>query len=437
MMQRYSYSLSEETNVARLGLISVMTTRPTEFDNGWVDELTIGNIPGRIKCRTQSEFGVPHGTDNDVSAAIHTMYILQGCPANGKVTFTLADILEMIRITPSQKAYARILESIKRLHLTHYEIEAHWFNADRKISGSTAFNYLSNYSMLTVDHPINPNQKQANFTVTLNDHVRSNLELRHIVNLQPEILKNLAPYGPTIRATYRLLQSVIHDPRNITIYQDKLRLSTSELKNLGRILTSDDRPSRILRFFKPPFEQLQSIGYITSIDISKGKHEWFVDIQFPQIQTVFSAEAYALLINASVWKETARELAASKSVDQIKATIEKVKNDPSVKNQGAMIAMLLRNDAIDTKHTTISVPSKPRKTKAKTIEAEPTEPIKITFQSARFHVQGIKGKLSEDTYDRLFKLVKEISIPSEELRSLIADPSDMAAEQLLIRYSLL
>ena len=438
MMQRYT--LSEETNVARLGLISVMTTRPTDFDTGWTAELTIGNIPGRIKCRTQTEFGVPHGIDNDVSTAIHTEYLLQGCPEDGKVTFTLARILELIGITPTPKAYSRVMESIKRLHMTHYEIEAHWFNADRKISGSTAFTYLSNYSILHTEHMFNPKQQQTNITVILNDQIRSNLALQHLITLKPEILAFLAPYGPTVRATYRLLQSVIHDPRNITVSNTSLRLSTLDLQQLGRILTTDDRPSRIIRFFEQPLQQLQNIGYIDKFDITKGRGESYIDLQFPQIQTVFSAEAFAQLTQAGVWAGPAREFAASKPLEQIQATIDHVKAASTIKDKGAMIAKMLRDDAIDAQHTKVSLPTKPTRatktTKRPPAEQEPSEPLELTLKSAPYYILRISKKLSEPVYKRLYKLVSEVQIPTAELQDLVADPSDEAAEQLIIQHTL-
>lgn len=436
MMQRYT--LSEETNVARLGLISVMKNRPAdpEFDTGWTAELTIGNIPGTIKCRTQADLGIPHGIDNDVSTAIHTKFLKQGCPENGRVTFTLAEILEMIGINATPRTYARVMESIKRLHMTHYEIEAHWFNADRKISGSTAFTYLSNYSVVHTEHLFNPNQQQTNITVTLNDQIRSNLELQHLITLKPEYLKALAPHGPTVRATYRLLQSVIHDPRNITISSNSLRLSTKDLQQLGRILTTDDRPSRIIRIFEQPLEQLKQIGYIEKFDITKGKGESYIDLQFPQIETVFSPEAFKLLTEAGVWERQAREFAGSKSIDQIEATISYTQSATSIKDKGAMIAKMLRDDAVNLQNTKTSIPKLIKKTKSKTSTPVAEEPIEITQKSAPFYIGAIAKDISPPLFARLHKLVKEVAIPSDEIRALIADPSDDAVEQFIVRYTL-
>lgn len=446
MNRSRNIALLEEHNVGRLGLISVMSRLPEPNTNEWQDHLMIGSTPGTIRCfSARPDMGIPHGFDNDISAAIHTLYIAQGCPDSGRIEFTAREILELIGIPTSAETYNRVATSIQRLHYTHYEITANWFNASVQSHGSASFTYLSNIASVITPHPFHPRQKQIIYTITLNEHVRHNLSLQHLITLKPEILSGLASYSPTTRATYRLLESLRRDPQNLTRASDELTVTLPVLKKLGRVLSDDQRPTRILRTFTPALEALQRLGHLTHVEEIKSRSNHQLLIRFSRNDDAYDARAYAQLIDAGVYETTARDIASRfdpKDIAEVLQIVEEKKAAGQVEDSAALTVHILRNAGKtyiqsqikkrESQKEKAAKPSTPAQQNHKKISetSEAEAPAPSTPKATLMTLTLFKLYLSPSVLARATRAAEQGTLTTDHLRPFFSQPGGMNDEAM-------
>ncbi|MFC6663450.1 replication initiator protein A [Deinococcus multiflagellatus] len=131
----------DELNIARLSLISVQERIPADYRD-WSVELEDGDRRYRVTCQALPEYGVPHGIDTDISAALVNLYIDQGSPPDGVVTCTPYQLLQMAGLDTSGRYYSALDESLKRLTTTTYFISEGWRDHPRGRWTNVNFRYI-------------------------------------------------------------------------------------------------------------------------------------------------------------------------------------------------------------------------------------------------------------------------------------------------------
>lgn len=426
----------EEHNVGRLGLLSIMSRIPAVYSRKWTSEMIVGGLPGQIRCFAGAEdLSVPHGFDNDVSMAIHTLYILAGCPDDGKITTTSIELLRTIGLEHKPHYRRSLEESLRRLHYAHYEIEAHWFSAKRKKRGATHFTYLSNFALIEDQDPDNDSKTEFALSVTLNEHVRNNLTLQHLITLRPDVLNQLGRYSPTTRAVYRMLEALRHDPSDVTRSHQTLHLNMADLASLGRVLAEDQRGSRVLRFFEPSLLALQNIGYLKKCDVTGRGSNMRLDLEFTTVLTACDAHAYALLIEHGVWENKARELASQHSFERVQSVVDHVEGQQNkVRSKASYLVKVLDNHSGGT-GAIFTPPVRPISRQALPEASHPPEllaPIEISSLGAglKFFISTAKRAMSAPAYAEFERAVTQHLIPEVDVRAFLQDPSDDAWDQL-------
>jgi len=369
--------LYEEHNITRLGLISIMTSIPEDLSKGWTENLSLGDVQGTITCHTaKPELGVPHGFDNDVVSALHTLYIMQGMPTNGKVVTTGAELLRLIGVAAVGQSYQRLLTSIRRLSSTHYELNAHWFSAKQKAFGEASFTQVSDYNFVKDPHPFLEDDYQTRIEVTLNERIRQNLDYEHLIRLDPNILAPLN--SPTTRAFYRMLETMRRPPGNLLHCESTLRVELTTLRSRARILTRRGYNSDIKRIFGPALKSLNDLKYLSKIEETTQRGVVWYEFTFSDAVSVMDRVALTALMQIGVWEKQAREFAAAIPRDVILEVIRDKQErhaQGTVRDVAAIVRKTLEEDqgrSVVAARTASRQTGAPRKGATKTIDAAPT-----------------------------------------------------------------
>ena len=323
----------EEHNVSRLGLVSIMRTVPENHRERWSERTVINGVPGEITCYVANpnkdgpgdgrSLGVPHGWDNEVVSAVHTLYIAKGCPADGTVTTTASNLLRIIGASQNGEYYNRLMESLDRLHNTHYILTEHWFNARKSAHTAANFTQFSDVQKSLQSHPFIGDDHQTLITVTLNRFIKENIEDEHLIRLNPGILTPLP--SPTARAFYRLLETM-RTPTGCTHdHTDTLQVDLNVLRSRARILSDDPRASRTKRIFDPALGLLKKLGYLKNIEeITIGRTLGY-NLTFGDKVDVIDAVALEMLVQEGVSPSQARIIARDVERTRIKEVIGHVR----------------------------------------------------------------------------------------------------------------
>lgn len=373
-MKRLSQEMYEEHNVSRLGLISIMKTIPESFRDRWSEHTVINGVPGQISCYTAEtaggNLGVPHGWDNDVVSAVHTLYVANGCPPEGTVTTTASTLLRMIGASLNREYYARLIESISRLHNTHYELTEHWFNAKRSAYSAARFLQFSDVQFVVEPHPFLQNETQTIITITLNRWIKENIESDHLIRLNPGILQPLT--SSTARAFYRLIETM----RSPSGYRhgpnDTLHVDLEVLRSRARILSEDPRPSRTKRIFDPILGQLKSLHYLKAVEEIKIDRSSGYKLTFSNAVEVIDSVAVEMLVQEGVSPGQARVLAKTTNREKVKEVISYVRDrheQGAVRNVPGLINTLLTGE-----NATYTPTPRPKKTSTSPAATTPAHP---------------------------------------------------------------
>jgi len=319
----------QEGNLLHLGMISICRQLPPEVrSQPWEDGIVTASMPGRISCKPDAVYGVPHGLDNDVASAVHTAFMmktLQGVPDDGEVRLSGAELLRLMgQPNAGGRAFAAVQASCIRLASTRYEITARWFDASLKKTGSAFFNYFSEFSLVESQSTVIPGQVTHDLVIKLNSHVISNIRAGHYLAFTPESLAPLLQ--PTARSLARMLECLRRDPQNVTHRSSTLNLSVQQLRSAARILGEDQRSSRVIRVLEPGLALMRQIGSLDAYAFDGRGENARLTLDFPKEDQVYDTLSYELLVANDVWELRAKEIAAKHSRAEIAAVVAEARD---------------------------------------------------------------------------------------------------------------
>ncbi|MEW6421645.1 MAG: replication initiator protein A, partial [Deinococcota bacterium] len=255
----------DELNIARLSLISVQERIPPDYRD-WSVELADGDRRYRVTCQAMPEYGVPHGIDTDISAALVNLYIDQGAPADGSVTCTPYQLLQMAGLDTSGRYYAALDESLKRLLTTNYFIAEGWRDHPRKRWTNVNFRYIDRLEFTSGDE--NRLDASSVLKITLPQEIARSVRSGYLKPLDLSFMQTLK--RPPTRALYRLLDSQRRDPENPERVSMTYEVGLMEWAEACKIVT--DRPSLAQRTLDAAHEELLEKGFLKSVEyLGRGK----------------------------------------------------------------------------------------------------------------------------------------------------------------------
>ncbi|EYB69183.1 hypothetical protein DEIPH_ctg011orf0171 [Deinococcus phoenicis] len=255
----------DELNIARLSLISVQERIPPDYRD-WSVELEDGDRRYKVTCQAMPEYGVPHGIDTDISAALVNLYIDQGAPADGSVTCTPYQLLQMAGLDTSGRYYAALDESLRRLLTTNYFIAEGWRDHPRKRWTNVNFRYIDRLEFSSGE--AERLDASSILKITLPQEIARSVRSGYIKPLDLSFMQTLR--RPPTRALYRLLDSQRRDPENPERVAMTYQVGLMEWAEACKIVT--DRPSMAQRTLDAAHEELIEKGFLKSVEyLGRGK----------------------------------------------------------------------------------------------------------------------------------------------------------------------
>ncbi len=199
----------DETNLTRLGLISIQERIPESYTT-WVNTFDVNGHDGELSCFSPSEVGgVPHGLDGDFVTALNAMYLEQGAPNDGYVHTTAYNLIQRAGFEDSGQNYDRLQVALKRLRAAQFKIAQAWRRRDEGATGwvSVEFSYISQIRQST---PEGRSLTQGTtLSIQLADPVAESIRNEYTHPL--DIAFQISLKRPLARALYRLLSSRKHN----------------------------------------------------------------------------------------------------------------------------------------------------------------------------------------------------------------------------------
>ncbi|THF87274.1 hypothetical protein E7T09_09015 [Deinococcus sp. KSM4-11] len=255
----------DELNIARLSLISVQERIPADYRD-WVVELEDGDRRYRVTCQALPEYGVPHGIDTDISAALVNLYIDQGSPNDGTVTCTPYQLLLMAGLDTSGRYYASLDESLKRLTTTTYFIAEGWRDHPRGRWTNVNFRYIDRIEFTSGQ--AEKLDASSVLRITLPQEIARSVRAGYIKSLDLSFMQTLK--RPPTRALYRLLDAQRRDPENPDAVAMAYQVGLMEWAEACKIVT--DRPSMAQRTLDAAHDELIEKGFLKSVEyLGRGK----------------------------------------------------------------------------------------------------------------------------------------------------------------------
>ena len=266
----------DELNVARLSLISVQERIP-EHHREWTIEVQDLNFRYKVVCQAMPEYGVPHGVDNDISAALLNLFIEQGMPEDNAITCTPYLILTTAGLDTSGRYYAALETSLKRLVTTNYFISEGWRDHPRRRWTTASFRYIDRLEYTSEDERLD---EGSILKIYLPAEIVRSVRAGYLKALDLTFMQSLK--RPPTRALYRLLDARRFDPerpeQRVVVYQ----VGLMEWAEACKILA--DRPSMVVRALKPAHDELLARGYLKSVEIHGRGKKQIIEYVFGEVE---------------------------------------------------------------------------------------------------------------------------------------------------------
>jgi plasmid replication initiation protein len=251
----------DETNVARLGLISIQNRLPSGY-NTWRVDFTLSEKPAYLSCEGLDKLGVPHGIDNDVSVALIALYQEQGASEDGIVVCNIRQIMRLMDLPESAQYYESVRESLERLNKSTYTISGAWQQSNQYITVTFRFIDKLRYS----SEQIGKLTQSSRFEIKLAEEVTRSIRERNLKPIDLGFMTSLR--NPQTRALYRLLDAQRLGPGGQMLQQ--LQLDLLSWAQACKIV--DTEANRIKRILAGPHEELLTKGYLSRIEyVGRGK----------------------------------------------------------------------------------------------------------------------------------------------------------------------
>lgn len=250
----------DEINVSQLSLISVQERIPADFRE-WTIEHQDEVRRYKVVCQALPEYGVPHGVDNDISAALINLFIEQGLPEDGAVTATPYLILQAAGLDNSGRYYDALSQSLKRLLTTNFFISEGWRDHPRKRWTTASFRYIDRleYTSASGEEQFDPTSILRIFLPA--ELVRS-VRAGYIKALDLAFMQSLK--RPPTRALYRLLDARRYNPEDPDQRLASFQVGLMAWAEACKIVS--ERPSLIERSLKSAHDELIERGFLEAVN---------------------------------------------------------------------------------------------------------------------------------------------------------------------------
>ena len=251
----------DETNLSRLGLISIQERIPDTYTT-WVTTFDVNGHDGELSCFSPSEVGgVPHGLDGDFVTALNAMYLEQGAPPDGYVHTTAYALIQRAGFEDSGQNYERLQVALKRLRAAQFKIAQAWRRRGEGATGwvSVEFSYISQIRQSTPEG--RTLTRGTTLSLQLADPVAESIRNRYLHPLDLDFLTSLR--RPLARALYRLLNSRRYNEHEPLHPAHEFSVLVSDWARDCKL--TETVPARIRRNLLEAHEELITRRFLTAV----------------------------------------------------------------------------------------------------------------------------------------------------------------------------
>ena len=326
--------------------------RVAEFSNTLVNEEG-ERIQQSWRISVPEPYELPGPFDQDVWVAVQTLVGLRGgMPPDGRLYFSLYEILGVMRKIRKGDNYKELRASLLRLSATHFQADNAFYLKDKNKLATRTFTLWD----VSLDTEVDNETGEATerHFLEFNNVVRQSFKAEYLKTLDSDFYFSLR--SPLAKRLYRLI-----DRKR----QGKPRWGTSldRLKDMAPLAPSYKTPSKIRDVLETAHGELQRRGFLAGVSYEKrnGTHwvRWRVEPEFDRRRSLkaqdgaqstgaeFTEEeeqVLALLIEKGVWPNVARNLLQRYAPEECRLQVESLRFQRGIEDPGAWVRWAIEND---------------------------------------------------------------------------------------------
>src|SRR5215218_405190 len=297
-------------------------------------------------------YELPGTFDQDTWVAVQTLVNLRGgMPTDGKLSFSLYELLEIMGRPDNGQNYKELRESLQRLSATYIYSENAFYSKDIEKFETRGFNLWDVYFSQTVNKKLG--RASEKHELEFHSVVRRSFQAEYLKTLDKDFYYSLS--SRFAKRLYRLI-----DRKR----QDKLSWSVplERLKQLLPLPVSYRYPSKIKNVLKTAHSELRERGFLIETSYEKAKNptvryrinnEFVRRRSWPSVSDASSdtvpvspseEEAYQRLREHRVWPNVARQLVSQKGAEQCLKYVEALAYQRGIADPGAWLKWAIETD---------------------------------------------------------------------------------------------
>lgn len=326
--------------------------RVAEFSNTLVNEEG-ERVQQHWRISVPEPYELPGPFDQDVWVAVQTLVGMRGgMPPDGRLYFSLYEILGVMRKLRKGDNYKELRASLLRLSATHFQADNAFYLKDKNKLATRTFTLWD----VSLDTEVDNETGEATerHFLEFNNVVRQSFQEEYLKTLDSDFYFSLR--SPLAKRLYRLI-----DRKR----QGKPRWGTTldRLKDMAPLAPSYKTPSKIKDVLETAHTELKRRGFLAGVSYEKrnGTHwiRWRVAPDFDRQRSLksradalaFDAEpieeehqAVARLKENGVWPNVARDLVRRHGCEECLLQVESLRFQKGVTDPGAWLRWAIETD---------------------------------------------------------------------------------------------
>jgi hypothetical protein len=279
------------------------------------------------------DYELPGALDQDVFVAVLKLIDRQGgMSTNGKLTFSLYELVEILGRSHGGKTYDDVRESLERLATTSIHSENAFYSKDTESLETETFHL---WSVRFSRNKGKRGRAIEHHTLTFHDILVRSFHAHYLKGLDTDFYFSL--FSPLSRRLYRLVDQKRRDKLSWTV-------DLSQLRQLVSMAPSYRYPSQIKAALQPAHHELLKKGFLTEASVDKKTVRYRIGKAFAHHRATLELRgtpeemiAVQRLISNSVWSGIARALVAQHGPDHCMYYVDALHHQKGVRNPGAWL----------------------------------------------------------------------------------------------------
>ncbi len=300
-----------------------------------------GGVGKRIwRWKPPEEYGELDVFDGDVYLAMHALAQekLGGMPQDGRIPFTLYEVLNIMGLKDNGRNYRRVRKSILKINKTLMDAVDAFYRKDKKAYGSAHFiPWRVEFEMNEDRHGRATERHTLRFDeILVRSHMHGHLkdlDVNFCLSLNRNYAKSLYK-----RIDYKRGEGLVWS-EDLMVLKDHLGMPASYRA-----------PSKVIEKLDPSHQELRERGFLKGVTFEGGRVNYEVAAEFVadrvHLERSWSHEesaAYRALLRNGVWAHVARQLVLERGAHVCNFYVEALPYQKNVRDQGAWLGKYIRD----------------------------------------------------------------------------------------------